>query len=153
MSFQGSLEPEKVLRGRMTGIVVIDKTLSLEGACADAKAVGDALKEKDEKIKKISENIETARKDMEPKIKILSVKIPVTGWVGNNNTVSVTGVTENNAVILVPPPEGRADYYSCGVFGASQAMDRITFGCDKAPLVDVYVNVMIFSPGGATHDL
>lgn len=133
MSFQAKLEPEQKLRGRLSAFAVIDKTLSIEGASADAKAVGDAIR--------------TMYENLEPKIKTLTVTIPAAAWVAKTNMVQVHGVTQDNAVILVPTPEGRAEYYSNGVFGASQAVDSITFGCDKTPTVDVFVNVMIFSPG------
>lgn len=43
MAIQGSAEANHVLRGKMTGIVVIDNTLTTRGAAADAKAAGDKI--------------------------------------------------------------------------------------------------------------
>lgn len=40
---RGSMEQKKALRGRINYIVKIDKSLTVEGASADAKATGDAL--------------------------------------------------------------------------------------------------------------
>lgn len=42
MSLEGAATGTNALRGKIHSLV-IDKSLSIEGACADAKAVGDAL--------------------------------------------------------------------------------------------------------------
>lgn len=52
----GKVAPKKVLRGRVACIVVIDKTLSIEGACADAKATGEEIA----KAKKMASDANTA---------------------------------------------------------------------------------------------
>lgn len=59
MSLQGSLKPEKVLRGRVDFILKIDKTLSVEGASADSKAVGEALKKLEDSTNKSIEGVNT----------------------------------------------------------------------------------------------
>lgn len=46
MSLKGAVEVLKVLRGKVNDFFVIDKSLSISGACADAKATGDALGKK-----------------------------------------------------------------------------------------------------------
>lgn len=46
MSLKGAVEALKVLRGKVADFFVIDKSLSVSGACADAKATGETLSKK-----------------------------------------------------------------------------------------------------------
>lgn len=46
MSLKGNATAEQVLKGKLHRLPVVDDTLTIAGACADAKAVGDALKHK-----------------------------------------------------------------------------------------------------------
>lgn len=67
------------------------------------------------------------------------------GWSSNSQTVSVTGVTASNTVIVSPSPDDIADYADCGVYCSAQGSGTLTFGCDTAPSGDIVVNVLIMS--------
>lgn len=66
-------------------------------------------------------------------------------WSSNSQTVSVTGVTASNTVIVSPAPADIADYADCGVYCSAQASGTLTFGCDTEPSGDIVVNVLIMS--------
>ena len=52
MSLKGAVEALRVLRGKVADFFVIDKSLSVSGACADAKAVGDKFEAFDNALAK-----------------------------------------------------------------------------------------------------
>lgn len=66
-------------------------------------------------------------------------------WSSNSQTVSVSGVTASNTVIVSPAPSDIADYADCGVYCSAQGSGTLTFGCDTAPSGDIVVNVLIMS--------
>lgn len=67
------------------------------------------------------------------------------GWSSKSQTVSATGVTASNTVIVSPAPDDIADYADCGVYCSAQGSGTLTFGCDTAPSGDIVVNVLIMS--------
>ena len=66
-------------------------------------------------------------------------------WSSKSQTVSVTGVTSSNTVIVSPAPADIADYADCGVYGYWQWSWTLTFNCDTVPSGDITVNVLIFN--------
>ena len=50
MSIEGRTEERNTLKGTVRAIPLIDKTLTKDGQCADAKAVGDRLQEQEESL-------------------------------------------------------------------------------------------------------
>lgn len=65
MSVTGNAEQSNVLKGRITGVPKIDKTLTKAGECADAKVVGDALKQNNRVFENLRDKVrvEEARLD------------------------------------------------------------------------------------------
>ena len=73
-----------------------------------------------------------------------SATIQVGNWSGTTATISVSGVTATNNVVVSPAPTSM-DYY--GLFGVrcvSQAEGQLTFGADNQPNVAITVNLIIF---------
>lgn len=66
-----------------------------------------------------------------------------TGWTNNAKTVSVTGVTASNSVLVTPAPDSMDDYASCGIKCTAQAAGTLTFSCTTVPSSTITVNVMI----------
>ena len=60
-------------------------------------------------------------------------------------TVSATGVTASNTVIVSPAPANINDYASNSVYCYSQSSWSLTFKCNTEPDVDIVVNVLILS--------
>jgi hypothetical protein len=75
----------------------------------------------------------------------ITVTLTAAWWSSNSQTVSATGVTASNTVIVSPAPSDIADYADCGVYCSAQGSGTLTFGCDTAPDGDIVVNVLIMS--------
>lgn len=75
----------------------------------------------------------------------ITVTLTSAWWSSNSQTVSATGVTASNTVIVSPAPSDIADYADCGVYGYWQWSWTVTFKCDTAPSGDIVVNVLIMS--------
>jgi len=80
-----------------------------------------------------------------PTISTITVTLTSAWWSSNSQTVSATGVTASNTVIVSPAPSDIADYADCGVYCSAQGSGTLTFGCDTAPSGDIVVNVLIMS--------
>lgn len=66
-----------------------------------------------------------------------------TTWTSNQQTVTVTGVTASNYVIVSPAPASYEAYCEAGIYCSAQAANSLTFNCDTAPSASLTVNVMI----------
>ena len=75
----------------------------------------------------------------------ITVTLTSAWWSSKSQTVSATGVTASNTVIVSPAPADIADYADCGVYCSAQGSGTLTFGCDTAPSGDIVVNVLIFN--------
>lgn len=71
------------------------------------------------------------------------IKLLSSGWSDNTQTVTATGVTTTNNVIVAPVPDSFSNYSKAVVRCTSQANNSLTFACDKTPSGDLSVNVMI----------
>ena len=65
------------------------------------------------------------------------------GWTGNSQTVSVAGVTEDNAVIMAPDSASFTNYRNFGVRCTGQGAGTLTFAYEFTPTADLRVNVLI----------
>lgn len=66
-----------------------------------------------------------------------------TTWTSNQQTVTVSGVTTSNTVIVSPAPASYDAYCEAGIYCSAQAANSLTFKCDTAPSASLTVNVMI----------
>ena len=73
----------------------------------------------------------------------LTVTLTVAGWSDNSQTITVSGVTANNAVIISPAPSSYLSYGEFGVYCSAQATNSLTFACDSTPDVALTVNIFI----------
>lgn len=64
-------------------------------------------------------------------------------WSNNAQTVSVSGVTASNTVIVTPAPASHDAYGSAGVYCSAQTSGKLTFKCKKTPTEALTVNVVI----------
>ena len=85
------------------------------------------------------------KKYVDDKKSTISVTLTAIGWSSNSQTVSATGVTASNTVIVSPAPSSIADYTAWWVYCSAQGTDSLTFTCDTDPSNDITVNVVILS--------
>ena len=69
--------------------------------------------------------------------------LTVAGWSSKTQTISVTGVTASNCVIVSPAPAQLEAYAAAGVKCTAQASGKLTFTCQSVPTVALTVNVVI----------
>lgn len=74
-----------------------------------------------------------------PKTKTLTTA----GWSNGTQTVTVSGVTASNTVIVSPAPASADVYAAAGVRCTAQAANSLTFSCASTPTEALTVNVMI----------
>lgn len=73
----------------------------------------------------------------------LSLTLASANWSNNSITVTATGVTSSNNVIVSPAPASQSAYTSAGVMCTAQATDSLTFTCTTTPSSDLTVTVLI----------
>ena len=71
--------------------------------------------------------------------------LSTSSWSNNTQTVTVTGVTASNNVIISPAPASMEDYTAAGIRCTAQAASSLTFECDTVPTDAVTVNVLVLS--------
>ncbi len=76
-------------------------------------------------------------------IRTASAVLSASGWSGTEQTVSVTGVTASNTVIVTPTPTSQAGYVGAGVACIRQGSGTLTFTCYATPTADIAVNILI----------
>lgn len=75
----------------------------------------------------------------------VSVSLTVANWSSNSQTVSVTGVTASNNVVVSPAPSSIDNYVASGIKCTAQASNSLTFTCTTTPTSAISVNVLILS--------
>lgn len=69
--------------------------------------------------------------------------LSATGWASNKQTVTVTGITADQKLIITPAPDS---YVACGesvVWCTAKATNSLTFQCVDVPTVAVTMNILI----------
>lgn len=74
-----------------------------------------------------------------------TVTLAVNDWSSNTQTVSATGVTASNNVIVAAAPSSQTDYTSAGILCTAQGAGTLTFTCTTVPSSAITVNVLIFN--------
>jgi hypothetical protein len=77
--------------------------------------------------------------------KSVSVSLPVASWSSNSQTVTVSGVTATNTVVVSPAPASFGDYSTSVVHCTAQGSNSLTFTCSEVPAGALTVNVLIMN--------
>lgn len=75
----------------------------------------------------------------------ITVNLVVANWSNNSQTVTATGVTASNNVIVSPAPASIDDYVAGGIKCTAQGSGTLTFTCTTTPSTAISVNVLILS--------
>lgn len=79
------------------------------------------------------------------KMATTTVSLPKANWASKTQTVSASGVTASNAVIVTPAPASFSAYSEAAVCCTAQASGTLTFICERVPEANLSVNVLILS--------
>ena len=75
--------------------------------------------------------------------KSLTITLVATNWSNNTQSVSASGVTTSNDVIVSPVPAAIEDWQDGGIICTTQAENSLTFTCLETPENNISVNVLI----------
>lgn len=78
------------------------------------------------------------------------VTLTAAGWSGNQQTVSVPGISADEGTQLITPVPAAASqsaYYDAGIRLTAQAANQLTFTADTAPTVNLSVYVVLQEVG------
>ena len=79
------------------------------------------------------------------KITWSTITIATSAWSNKTATVSVSGVTANNAVDVAPAESTYDTYTSAGIRATEQGAGKLTFTCKTVPTVAISVNVKVYN--------
>lgn len=75
----------------------------------------------------------------------VQITLPAAGWQNNAQTVTVSGVTADSAVVVSPAPESFEAYNEAECRATAQGAGTITFSCGSTPSGALTANVMIIN--------
>jgi len=73
----------------------------------------------------------------------VTITLAVASWSSNTQTVTCSGVTTDNLVIVSPTSASLTDYKNAGVTCTTQAANSLTFTCENIPTADLTVDIDI----------
>ena len=75
----------------------------------------------------------------------ITVTLTSAWWSSSTQTVTATGVTASNTVIVSPAPANIDDYATNKIYCSAQGSNSLTFSCTDTPTGDISVNVLIMN--------
>jgi hypothetical protein len=76
---------------------------------------------------------------------VVTGTLTTAGWAANMQTVTVSGVTSSNNIMVSPTPASFNDWSTSGTYASAQNTNSITFYCGVTPLVNLSFTVLIFN--------
>lgn len=98
-------------------------------------------------LKRVDGEVSEAVHGVDYQLPVTSVQVtlPAAGWQNNAQTVTVSGVTADSAVVVSPAPSSFEDYNEAECRATAQGAGTITFSCGSTPSGALTVNVMIIN--------
>lgn len=91
--------------------------------------------------KALSSNITLLPSDVG--VNSISVTIPVSSWSNRTATVSATGVTSSNTVIISPAPSSISDWVDFDIKCTAQGSGTLTFTCTTTPISTISATAVV----------
>lgn len=91
-------------------------------------------------IEEVQANVDAYKPDRK------TVSLPASGWSGNSQTVTVSGVFASETAQLITPTPAIASqyaYYEAGIMCTNQGINSLTFTCQTVPTSNLTVYVVI----------
>lgn len=79
-----------------------------------------------------------------PVVPATAPTLAVADWSSNTQTITVSGVTSSNVVLVGPAPSSAQDYADAGIICTAQGTDSLTFTCTTVPSNAITLSVVIF---------
>lgn len=73
----------------------------------------------------------------------ITAELTVVGWSSSAQTVTVSGVTASNTIIVTPDPTDFDAYVAAKIKVTAQGTNSVSFSCGTVPSVAITVNVLI----------
>lgn len=105
----------------------------------------EILSEVDTKITAVNNSVDSKLASGYKKIAWSTITIATSAWSNKTATVSVAGVTSNNAVDVAPAESTYDAYTSAGIRATEQDAGTLTFTCKTVPTVAISVNVKVYN--------
>lgn len=116
-----------------------NKFVLADGAVSTAKIASGAVTTS--KMANAVVNAEKLADDA--KSKGVAVTLAAASWSGKKQTVSVSGVTASNNIIVAASPASRTAWNDAEVYCSAQAAGKLTFECSTTPTAAITANVII----------
>ena len=72
-----------------------------------------------------------------------TVTLTSSGWSGNLQTVSVSGMAATLDIVVSPAPASQEAWGKAGVYCSAQGTGTLTFTCKSAPTTSLTANILI----------
>lgn len=135
-SKQDSITATGILKRTASGIVAADAGTDYQAPIASEGITSDKLAAGAVTAQKLASAVKSTA---------ALVTLAASEWSGNQVTVDVAGVTEDNNVIIAPDESSRAAYLASGIRCTAQGAGTLIFAADSAPADSVTVNVLIIN--------
>lgn len=90
-------------------------------------------------------DINVLETDKQDQHKAVTVTLSASGWNDSSQTVSVSGATATNTIMVSSSPENLSAYNEAGIYCSAQGSGNLTFNCETTPSTDVNANIMILT--------
>ena len=115
-------------------------------SAAQGKVLSDKVKSVEKALDELPETPEVTPESIGAvTMKTATATLSAGSWSGNQQTVSVSGVTTSNTVIVTSAPASYEHYTECAVRCSAQASGKLTFTCTDKPTSNLTANVLILS--------
>lgn len=75
--------------------------------------------------------------------KTATATLSASKWSNKTQSVSVSGVTASNTVIVSAAPSSHTNYCEASIYCSAQGSGTLTFTCDTVPTADITANIVI----------